>query len=182
MAQRNSLSKKLRFEVFKRDDFTCSYCGKSPPQTILEIDHIDPVSEGGNSDINNLTTSCFDCNRGKGKIKLNRIAPGIKENLELLKLKEEQLSEYRKYVKLIQKRVIKDINEVNKVFQNYYPEYKFSDSFRTSVRNFLKTLPVDIVCENMETSCLKVNDDPGYATKYFCRVCWNQIKGENSVE
>lgn len=28
MAKRKSLSKKIRFEVFKRDSFTCQYCGR----------------------------------------------------------------------------------------------------------------------------------------------------------
>jgi 5-methylcytosine-specific restriction endonuclease McrA len=28
---RKALSKKLRFEVFKRDNFTCQYCGRAAP-------------------------------------------------------------------------------------------------------------------------------------------------------
>ena len=53
-----SISKKIRFEVFKRDSFQCQYCGKTPPNIILEIDHIIPISEEGADDINNLITSC----------------------------------------------------------------------------------------------------------------------------
>ena len=41
--KREQLSKKIRFDVFKRDSFTCSYCGQTPPSIILEIDHIEPV-------------------------------------------------------------------------------------------------------------------------------------------
>ncbi len=68
--KRKGLSKKLRFEVFKRDGFTCQYCGRSAPDVILEVDHIKSVKNGGDNDIMNLITSCFDCNRGKGKRKL----------------------------------------------------------------------------------------------------------------
>ena len=64
--KRKSLSKKTRFEVFKRDGFICQYCGNSPPAVILEIDHIKPFKAGGSNEIDNLLTSCFDCNRGKG--------------------------------------------------------------------------------------------------------------------
>lgn len=65
--QRVNPSKKLRFEVFKRDCFTCQYCGAQPPNTTLEVDHIHPVAEGGKTAIDNLITACEPCNRGKGK-------------------------------------------------------------------------------------------------------------------
>lgn len=64
---RRPLSKSLRFEVFKRDRFKCQYCGRGIDETILEVDHVTPVAEGGENDITNLVTSCRDCNRGKGK-------------------------------------------------------------------------------------------------------------------
>src|SRR5262249_9720233 len=63
---REPISKKLRFGVFKRDSFTCQYCGKKAPDVILQCDHIKPVAEGGVSDVLNLLTSCVDCNSGKG--------------------------------------------------------------------------------------------------------------------
>lgn len=63
---RKPMSKKLRFEVFKRDGFTCSYCGASSPDAELHVDHIIPVSKGGSNDMENLATACADCNAGKG--------------------------------------------------------------------------------------------------------------------
>lgn len=59
------IGKKLRFEVFERDNFTCQYCGRSAPDTVLHVDHIRPVSQGGGDDIANLITSCMACNLGK---------------------------------------------------------------------------------------------------------------------
>lgn len=61
------LSNSLRFDVLKRDNFTCQYCGRKPPEVILETDHIIPISEGGETSKDNLITSCRECNRGKGK-------------------------------------------------------------------------------------------------------------------
>ena len=43
---RKGLSKKIRFEVFKRDQFTCQYCGKQAPNVVLEVDHITPRKVG----------------------------------------------------------------------------------------------------------------------------------------
>lgn len=63
--KRTPINKKLRFEILKRDNFTCQYCGKQPPDVILEIDHILPVKEGGDNSIENLITSCKECNSGK---------------------------------------------------------------------------------------------------------------------
>lgn len=66
MTERAPVSAKTRFEVFKRDKFTCQYCGAKAPEVILHCDHIVPVAEGGSSDILNLITSCAKCNGGKG--------------------------------------------------------------------------------------------------------------------
>ena len=63
--KRKAISNKLRFDIFKRDYFTCQYCSRNPPGVILEIDHIIPVKDGGLSVEENLVTACFDCNRGK---------------------------------------------------------------------------------------------------------------------
>ncbi len=48
------VSRGLRFEVFKRDDFTCRYCGKKSPEAILEVDHVIPRSRKGTDDPENL--------------------------------------------------------------------------------------------------------------------------------
>jgi hypothetical protein len=60
-----ALSLRKRFAIFNRDRFTCRYCGRKAPDVQLEVDHITPVSAGGSDEPANLTTACFDCNRGK---------------------------------------------------------------------------------------------------------------------
>ncbi len=54
-----------RFDILKRDNFTCQYCGKKPPEVELEVDHIIPLSKGGSNEEKNLTTSCERCNYEK---------------------------------------------------------------------------------------------------------------------
>lgn|SRR5574340_52982 len=63
---RSGISSSVRWQVFARDSFTCNYCGRKPPQVVLEADHKISVANGGSDDIENLVTSCADCNRGKG--------------------------------------------------------------------------------------------------------------------
>ena len=90
MAERKPISKKIRFEVFKRDSFRCQYCGRSAPDVILEVDHIVPVAEGGKNDVMNLITSCRDCNRGKGKHLLTKSEVLAKQKAELDALNERR--------------------------------------------------------------------------------------------
>ena len=56
----------LRFEVFRRDSFTCVYCGRRPPDVILHADHQKSWKEKGPTSLENLVTACSDCNLGKG--------------------------------------------------------------------------------------------------------------------
>jgi len=64
----------LRFEVFKRDNFTCKYCGRSPQKDRISLacDHINPVAKNGDvGDPQNLITSCNECNAGKSDVLLD---------------------------------------------------------------------------------------------------------------
>ena len=42
---RKVISKRVRFEVFKRDNFKCQYCGSEAPRVVLHVDHINPASK-----------------------------------------------------------------------------------------------------------------------------------------
>ena len=90
MTERKGLSKKVRFEVFKRDSFTCQYCGRSAPEAILEADHIKPVSKDGDNDITNLITSCRACNAGKSDRELSDDAVMVKRKAQLDELQERR--------------------------------------------------------------------------------------------
>ena len=63
---RSQITPKLRMDILERDNFTCQLCGRTVQDGVkLEVDHKIPVSKGGTSDVDNLWTLCFDCNRGK---------------------------------------------------------------------------------------------------------------------
>jgi len=177
-----SITKKLRFEVFKRDGFQCAYCGKTPPEAILEIDHIVPKAKKGKDDINNLITSCFDCNRGKRDISLKRIPNKMTENLEILKSKESQLKEYRKYTKKIEHRINKDIAKIDDIFQETYPERCLSEKFKiVSVKLFIKSLPLEEVKDAMNIATSYKGNDFESCVRYFCGICWRKIRDKGTV-
>jgi len=177
MAERKALSKKIRFEVFKRDHFSCSYCGQSPPSVVLECDHIDPVSKGGSNEIDNLTTACFNCNRGKSDRLLESIPKTVEEKRFLLAEKEEQIKAYKRLKQNIKSRQNREIKKVEVIFQEYFPRYSFGDAFKHSVRtNFLPALDLDEIESAMYIAGEKCRT-PNSAIKYFCGICWNRIRG-----
>ena len=59
-----AVTKRTRYEVMKRDNFTCRYCRST--ENPLTIDHVVPVALGGTDDPSNLVAACQDCNYGKG--------------------------------------------------------------------------------------------------------------------
>jgi len=54
-----------RRNLFKRDRYTCMYCGKQPGPEELTIDHVTPKSRGGISTWENCVLACIECNKRK---------------------------------------------------------------------------------------------------------------------
>jgi len=63
--QRGEVSPRRRWQVLARDSFTCTYCGRKPPEVALHVDHKVSVKDGGSDDLDNLVTACDECNLGK---------------------------------------------------------------------------------------------------------------------
>lgn len=178
------MKKTLRFEVFKRDSFTCQYCGNTPPSIILEIDHIHPKSKGGADDINNLIAACIDCNRGKRDILLNSIPNSLNKKFEILKEKELQLSEYNKFLRQISRRIDKHIDMIEAHFYGL-TERGFTEQFKTiSLRRFLKALTKDEIIDALNIAMAKFpqEQDIEKLVSYFCGICWNKIRGDKHVK
>jgi len=54
-----------RRNIFKRDHFTCQYCGAQPGSEELTLDHVVPRSQGGESRWDNCVLACLKCNKHK---------------------------------------------------------------------------------------------------------------------
>jgi 5-methylcytosine-specific restriction endonuclease McrA len=61
--RRRKLTPAKRAAVFARDGRRCRICGTSARGTAFEIDHILPVSRGGDDSLSNLRVSCRPCNQ-----------------------------------------------------------------------------------------------------------------------
>lgn len=175
---RSPISKKIRFDTFKRDSFSCQYCGLTPPSVVLEIDHIHPVSKGGSNSIDNLVTSCFDCNRGKGAESLGVIPQTLADKAVLVKEKEEQLKAYLRVVDSKNKRLSKDVDLLEGVLREYFPDNTFMDRTKEMIKiQFLEHIDIHQLMANMRIACVRVHKVEN-AYRYFCGICWKQIRGE----
>jgi 5-methylcytosine-specific restriction endonuclease McrA len=54
-----------RRNLFKRDHYTCQYCGRQPGSEELTIDHVVPRAHGGQSRWDNCVLACLECNKRK---------------------------------------------------------------------------------------------------------------------
>lgn len=126
--QREPIPKRLRFEVFKRDSFCCQYCGQSAPNVLLHVDHIKPVSLGGETEILNLITACESCNQGKSNIPLSENSEMIKKKKQLDDLNErksqiEMLYEWQNELLSLEETILDNINKlIIKIIGQGYPE------------------------------------------------------------
>ncbi len=110
----NVISKSLRFDIFKRDDFACQYCGGRVPNVVLEIDAIKPFGKYGINDISNFITSCKDCNMGKGNKEItdNHLTQQQLKKINKKKLEIESCFEYKKEVLKLDNTIIENINNI----------------------------------------------------------------------
>ena len=51
--------------IFLRDNYVCQYCGTDCTHDSATLDHVQPISKGGKSTWDNLSTACKPCNYRK---------------------------------------------------------------------------------------------------------------------
>lgn len=144
-------SPRTRFEVLKRDLFTCRYCGQSSPAVVLEVDHVIPVSAGGSDDPMNLVTSCWDCNRGKSAVPLSEVMTGEDphDRAILLLERERQLREYNEVLAVVRERVQADADALSDYWRTLTGK-KIYGRDRTWLENALSRHPLTVIYGAMD--------------------------------
>ena len=175
MPKRKAISTRDRFEVFKRDRFTCAYCGGKPPEVVLHVDHIAPVAAGGTNDPSNLATSCRDCNLGKSDVLLDHVRSVVdRATLADLHEQRDQMEAYQAFLMEERSRrqghadlVVRGLEAV--VLRT------LTVKERAQIVLFLKQLPAAEVMDAIDILALK-DDLTGDEWRYFCGICWTKIK------
>ena len=188
--RRKSLSPRTRFEIFKRDSFTCQYCGRTPPQVTLEVDHILPVAAGGLDETGNLLTACTECNAGKSDRQLTTAPEAIDKQLLERRDRAEQLREYNKFLLEAREEATQQINSLgvywnDRVFTDSPGKYTFGPDRAASVRRFLGHLPAVEMFDYIDLAFAKLpphEGDDRNTFRYFCGCCWKRIRPDNEED
>lgn len=167
------------------------YCGRRSPEVLLEVDHITPVASGGNDDPENLTTACFDCNRGRAARELGRPAPlDYAERAARMQEQELQIEEYGRWRSAQRAREDEEIEKLSEVFAAI-PGASFRRGQderwcwqEVSVRTFIRRIGFHDVLEALEVTQARsprvLGRDAGERAegvwRFFCSVCWRKIK------
>lgn len=180
MTERKSLSKKIRFEVFKRDSFSCQYCGNKAPDVLLEVDHIQPVAQGGTNDLLNLITSCFDCNRGKSDRGLsdNTVIEKQRDQLEALQERKEQIEMMFEWQKALMGLDDEVITQLSDFWSEVVPGYSLNENGRKSLKKLKRKYEIDEIMRAMKIASEQyLRFEDGSPTRESVEEAWSKISG-----
>lgn len=183
-----AVSKRLRFEILRRDNHACRYCGRGAPEVTLTVDHVVPTTLGGRDDPTNLVAACVDCNAGKASVPADaptvadvaadalRWAAAMQAAAALAEQERDAKIEVEKalwtFWEQVESEYRKDLNG-----SNYLP-----DDWYLSVHRFLAAglTKGDLLDASHITLYGRRVKLPS-AWKYFCGVCWRMVTERQTV-
>lgn len=174
-----AVSKRLRFEVFRRDNFQCRYCGAKPPETELRIDHVTPKALGGSDEASNLATACHPCNAGKSSMPADAaIVADVSEDAI-------RLARALKEVAAIRAQELRDRDAILLWFEDVWGNWTYGydkksipapDGF-DSVLDFIDKGLTEAEIEHFVGVAMRAGHIPPSKTwAYFCGCCWKRIR------
>jgi hypothetical protein len=170
---RKALTKKTRFEVFKRDKFICQYCGRTATEVVLEVDHIVPVASGGGNDVMNLVTACRDCNAGKLHRELSDDSVIAKQHRQLAELQErrEQLEMMIAWRTELESADTEVLTHLIAHIEKAGECYQLNELGRKDVRSWLRTYSYDELITATNIAAEKLLHD---STGLVYNSSWNE--------
>jgi hypothetical protein len=169
------VSKRIRFEVLRRDGHACRYCGGKAPDVRLTVDHVMPVALGGSDDPTNLVAACVDCNAGKASVAPD--APIVAD------VADDQLR-WARAMEAAAANLLGEQRRKREVIAAWLEEWeKWSEidylpvDFHDSVWRFhCAGLPLEVLTENAFRATGARHVSLRNQFRYFCGICNNQIR------
>jgi hypothetical protein len=172
-----AVSRRLRFEVLRRDGHTCRYCGAQAPDVVLTVDHVIPTTLGGGDEPSNLVTACSDCNAGKSSI-----APGsplvddVKESALLWAQAISMAAEWRAIDRQVVEEFRAEFDQAWSVWKCDGEVIPRSSDWQESVTRFVALgIYEEELLRLIGVAMGKKNIASGDVWRYFCGCAWRAI-------
>lgn len=168
-----TISKRLRFEILRRDNYTCRYCGHAAPEVKLTVDHLTPVALGGREEPGNLVSACVDCNSGKTSIAPdNHLVSEISDKAiawaEAIRIAAGKASADRR-------KLDKAVARLQKVWQTTGLPQTGSNPAETLEQFLIRGLSVGAIERFMTVAVQQSTVGWRKSWNYFCGCCWRAI-------
>lgn len=173
-----SVSKRLRFEILKRDGNKCRYCGASSDESPLTIDHVVPVALGGTDDPSNLVAACKDCNAGKS---------ASNPDAAVVEQVAEDALRWARAQSVAAENMLADLRRRDALraeFKNAWSSWKapdgrpvpLPDEWPESVDRFLKVgLPMPVLLDCMDKAMRRKKLRFSEIFRYMCGIAWSTV-------
>lgn len=165
-----TVSRRLRFEILKRDGYTCRYCGAKAPDVVLHVDHVVPISLGGGDEPNNLVSSCADCNAGKGSTAPSDDIVSDVDTTAILFAQAAERAATRRRAELGQLDGL--LGDFDAVWRAYGDHWRPGD-WTTSVETFMGHGLNETDLDRLIAATFAKGRSAYF--RYFCGCCWREI-------
>lgn len=171
-----AVSRRLRFEILRRDNHSCRYCGRSAPDVPLTVDHVVPVALGGGDEPGNLVAACKDCNSGKSSVPAGApLVDDVAADAARWARAMQQVAEIRAAARASRMDVKWWFGGIWDSWVNWKDEpYKVPDDAVDSVIRFLTAgLERDEIKDLVRVAMQSSSPEKW---RYFCGCCWNRLR------
>lgn len=174
-----AVSKRLRYEVLRRDNHACRYCGATAPDAKLTVDHVVPTALGGTDDPSNLVAACADCNSGKSSSSPD--AP----------LVDDVAEDALRWSRALQRAALAQAADRERIlrilewFDERWARWTFGVDERAiprgrgwedSVERFIACGLDPLVIDEAIDIAMRSKAAPDQTWRYFCGVCWRRLE------
>lgn len=172
-----AVSKRTRYEVLRRDNFTCRYCRSS--DNPLTVDHVTPTALGGGDDPSNLVAACKDCNAGKSSTSPDaRTVADVNEDAVRWAKAIEAVARSRKCAKTKRNNYVKKFTAAWGIWHwgGDREAIPMPSDWRATIWQFYELgLPIDEVEDAVTIACGNDRIRVDQTFRYFCGVCYRKL-------
>jgi hypothetical protein len=174
-----ALSKRVRYEVLRRDNYRCRYCGATAETATLTVDHVLPVALGGIDNPSNLVAACADCNSGK-------TSTGPSETT--VAQVSDDAARWAAAIAVVAEQMLREQDETIEYVDEFLTGWLWwtdrgyggssalPDAWEASVSAWRAAgLPSLIVLNAIQRAMRNPKVRPGSKFRYIAGICWNRI-------